>query len=98
MSYKAIPEALIVPGRWQPEALPPAGQVKTSWDRVMELWYETFDDWRDSVVTNPPSYTKPAWATWDEYPFVELGADFVSTFLLERPTDDYLKDLRGYVS
>jgi len=82
VSYKAIPEALIVPGRWQPEALPPAGQVKTSWDRVMELWYETFDDWRDSVVTNPPSYTKPAWATWDEYPFVELGADFVSTFLL----------------
>jgi hypothetical protein len=98
VSYKVIPDALIVPGRWQPEALPPAGQIKTSWDRVMELWYETFDDWRDSVVTNPPSYTKPSWATRDEYPFVERDADLVSTFLLERPTDDYLKDLRGYIS
>lgn len=98
VSYKVIPESLTVPGRWRPETLPPAGHIKTSWDRVMELWYETFDDWRESVITSAPPYTKPSWATWEEYPFVEPSVDLVSTFLLERPSDDYLKDLRGYVS
>jgi hypothetical protein len=98
VSYQVILESLKVPGRWQPGVLPSADRVKTSWDRVVELWYETFDDWRDSVITSPPAYTKPAWATWGEYPFVKPSIDFVSTFLLERPSDDYLKDLRGYIS
>ena len=41
--------------------------------------------------------TPPAWATRPGYPFVEPGRDFVSSFLLERPTDEFLRDIRAYL-
>ena len=66
------------------------------WHRVVELWYETFDDWRRAVISAPPSYTKPAWAHNHRYPFLEIGKEFVSSFLLERPNDEFWRDSRGY--
>jgi len=67
------------------------------WVRVSELWYENHDAWRKAVIGSPPKYTKPSWATYDRYPFLKPGADLVSTFLLERPECDFLRDYRGYV-
>ena len=57
----------------------------------------SFADWEAAVVTSPPRYTKPQWATQDFYPFVEPYVDFASTFILERPADDFMRDLRAYV-
>lgn len=65
----------------------------TQWHRVSELWYECADDWRESVVINPPSYTKPPWATFDKFPFVRPGKEFISTFLLEAPERDFLREV-----
>jgi hypothetical protein len=45
-------------------------------------------------LTNPPSYTKPEWATHPQYPFFVPGQEWVSTFVLERPTDEFLRDSR----
>ena len=42
---------------------------------------------------SPPRYTKPPWATYDRYPFLEPGVDFASTFILERPSDDWLREV-----
>jgi hypothetical protein len=64
--------------------------------RVSELWYENGSAWRQAVVTSKRNYTRPPWAKYDKYPFLEPGADFVSTFLLERPECDFLKDYHGY--
>jgi hypothetical protein len=58
---------------------------------VSELWYEDGNGGVESVVPSPPAYTKPAWATYDRYPFFDPDGDFSSTFILERPTDDWLK-------
>ena len=33
----------------------------------------------------------------DSVAVVEPGCDLVSSFLLERPTDDFLRDLRTYL-
>jgi hypothetical protein len=55
--------------------------------RLSEMWFETGRDWTKAFVTNLPKFTKPKWATQDEYPFVIPGKEFCSTFLLERPTD-----------
>jgi hypothetical protein len=60
------------------------------------LWYENFDDWRKSVIEEPPRYTKPSWAKYERYPFLEPFEDFACSFLLERPTDEFLKNFRGY--
>lgn len=64
--------------------------------RVSELWYENHSAWRKNVIESPPEYTPPEWARYDRYPFLEPDKDFVSTFLLERPECDFLRDYRGY--
>lgn len=95
-SYKVIKEQISLPGTWAPGKTPPPNSVISSWDRLCELWYETFDDWHESIITSPPKYAKPSWATYDKYPFFEPYVDFVSSFILERPNDEFLRDSRGY--
>ena len=64
------------------------------WHRVSELWYENNNGWVDSILKNPPHYTKPTWATCDTYPFMIPGSEFISTFILERPDHDFIKEFR----
>jgi hypothetical protein len=66
--------------------------------RVSELWYESANAWRSAVLESPPAYSRPAWAKYDQYPFVEPAVDFVNQFLLEAPTDDFKRYLRPYVT
>jgi len=72
------------------------GHPPYPWHRVSELWYEDFDGWKRSVVDEPPSYTPPSWAQYGTYPFFEPYVDFASAFILERPTNDFLRDYNGY--
>ncbi len=97
VSYKAIHEVGHVPGRWRLDTEPPTGNVQPRWDRVLELWFETFDDWQRFVDAAADSCSRPEWATEPGYPFVRPYEELASTFLLERPNDDFLRDLRGYV-
>lgn len=96
-SYVPWPEVIQLPGTWQKGSAPPPGTVERQWDRVVELWYDNFRDWRRAVVESPPAYTAPSWATHKAYPFLEPGKQFVSAFLLERPTDEFLRDSRVYL-
>ena len=57
----------------------------------------------ERATVPPPAYTPPEWATdsfygnsHPTYPFFKPGVDFVSTFLLERPSDEFLRDTRYY--
>lgn len=93
-SYRTSKEHIRVPGTWAPGAGPPPGTINRDWDRVVELWYDNFRDWRQAVIEAPPKYTRPAWASHDEYPFLKPNEHFVSSFILERPTDEFLRDSR----
>jgi Chalcone isomerase N-terminal domain len=93
-SYSTVQAGVHLPGTWKPGSAPAPGMVERGWDRVVELWYENFRDWRRAVIQAPPLYTAPAWATHDTYPFLQPGQDFVSCFLLERPNDEFLRDSR----
>ncbi len=64
------------------------------WHRVSELWYENNNGWTDAIIKNPPHYTKPDWATHDQYPFLIPGMEFISTFILERPDVDYIREYK----
>jgi hypothetical protein len=68
------------------------------WHRVSEQWYADFSSWRKAIIESPLKYTKPSWAKYDKYPFFEPYVDFCSTFLLERPTNDNLRDYSGYIT
>jgi len=96
-SYRTVKNVPGLPGTWRTGGAPPADTLEVRWDRVVELWYETFSDWRRAVVDEPPSYTMPEWATSPEYPFVKPFEGLVSSFILERPTDEFLRDLRAYL-
>lgn len=89
-SYRVLPSPVPVrPGI--STFLHPRSEISSNWHRVSELWYENANGWVESVVTSPSAYTKPPWARYDRYPFLEPGVDFASTFILERPTDDWLR-------
>jgi len=95
-SYKAtaagLPES--APGQTQKTFMKSATRLHQGWHRLSEQWYENANGWRKSVIESPPQYTKPPWAKYDKYPFFEPFTDFVSTFILERPSEDYTRDLR----
>jgi hypothetical protein len=96
-SFRAASAHIPLPGEWPPGGRPAPESVLHSWDRLIELWYESFADWRQAVLQAPPRYTRPAWATRNDYPFVQPGLDLVSSFLLERPADEFWRDSRGYL-
>ena len=77
------------------ESMP--GRPASRWHRLTEQWYENFSGWRESVIDSPPKYTKPPWAKYDKYPFFEPFVDFVGTFILEKPTNNFLIDNLAYV-
>jgi len=78
------------------KALSPPGRP-AEFIRLNEQWYEDFDGWKKAVIDSPPNYTKPGWAKYDKYPFLEPYVDFCSTFILEKPTNNFLRDYNGYV-
>jgi hypothetical protein len=97
-SYRCVREGVHLPGSWARGSIPSPGMVTRDWDRVVELWYGNFRDWRRAVISSPPQYTAPAWATNPAYPFLKPGQHFVSSFLLERPNDEFLRDSRIFLA
>ncbi len=59
--------------------------IRTSWQRVEELWYQNFESWHKAILDSPHQ-TAPPWSK--EEPFV----DMVSTFIKDKPDVDFLRD------
>ena len=93
-SYKAVAAGLPESAPGQKSFMRQATRLRQGWHRLSEQWYENANGWRKSVIESPPQYTKPPWAKYEKYPFLEPFTDFVSTFILERPSEDYTRDLR----
>ncbi|HMK84554.1 MAG TPA: hypothetical protein VK437_01235 [Steroidobacteraceae bacterium] len=97
-STRAHKEPLPLPGEWPPGKAPPKDSLLPAWERLTELWFETFEDWRGFVQELAPRLTPPPWAArGSQYPYLQRGSEFVSSFLLERPTDEFSRDARGYL-
>jgi hypothetical protein len=103
-SYPALKPPVPLAGMWHPDATPPDEMQMVQWDRVTEMWYDSFAAWREAVIDNPPAYTLPDWVTdpfypetTDKFPFFKPGVDFVSSFILERPADEFKRDTRYYL-
>lgn len=96
-SHRAIREPLSLPGEWPRSGRPAPDSILQAWDRLVELWYPSFAAWRTALLEQPPRHAAPPWATAGRFPFLQPGKDFVSSFLLERPTDEFWRDSRGYL-
>ena len=95
-SYKTVSPGRL-PGTWAPGAAPPSETFSPVWHRVSELWYDSIDAWKKAVIESPPPYTKPDWASSSQYPFFQPMKELVCSFILERPTDEFHRDSRGYL-
>jgi hypothetical protein len=93
-SFKTISGLGRIPGVWKPDEdekmTERTNPSDHQWERMTEMWYETFEDWKESVIDNPPDYTLPEWAEQETFPFVLPGKNFISVFLLERPAYNWL--------
>jgi len=96
-SYRVVDDDVRLPGVWRDGDTPPPETVQHQWHRLSELWFDTLSDWKAAMVDGSTALTPPAWASRPGYPFVDPGRDFVSSFILERPSDEFLRDLRGYL-
>lgn len=85
-----------LPGTWPQGAHPPAGSFHPGWDRVCEFWFENFSEWRRFVAAGKETLRRPDWATAGQFPYLEPHSEIVSTFLLERPADEFLRDARAF--
>lgn len=86
-SFRALDEDIRFPGEWKPgtQHLMKGSPKDHHWDRMSEMWFETFADWERFVGRQ---FTAPQWAARNTFPFVGRE-DFVSAFLLERPAYDW---------
>jgi hypothetical protein len=66
--------------------------------RVADVWFDDSEGWRKAIVERAGSYTKPEWATWDKFPYIEPYKAFVGVFILDRPDSDHLQQWRGYIT
>ncbi|MCF8094936.1 MAG: hypothetical protein K9J79_06195 [Desulfobacteraceae bacterium] len=66
--------------------------------RVAELWFDNSRQWYKAIVENKEKFTKPPWAKWDQFPYLEPYKDFTGIFLLDRPESDHLTQYRGYIT
>ncbi len=96
-STRAHKEPVALPGEWPPGHSPPRESVLHHWDRLTELWFDSFDAWQGWIEQPAAAFTPPPWANSQRYPFVKLGSEFASSFLLERPSDEFSRDARGYL-
>ncbi|MCH3916795.1 MAG: hypothetical protein LKE40_04905 [Spirochaetia bacterium] len=62
------------------------------WHRVTELWFDDSNSWKNGIIGNLPKLTRPSWATDGNYPFIIPGSEFISTFILEKPDNDFIKE------
>jgi hypothetical protein len=93
-SYKVLPHRLFAPPRPGARRFThPDTRLTMGWNRISEQWYENPAAWRRAIIDAPPRYTRPAWASHEQYPFLAPFRHFASTFILERPTDDYLRSM-----
>jgi hypothetical protein len=64
------------------------------WHRLSEMWFDDGKSWTKAIVDGLPVLTPPLWATRDSYPFLVPGSEFVSTFILESPDNDFVREMR----
>ncbi len=98
-SSRCLEEEIHLPGNWKPEKMREMMEKGNPgdhcWDRVAQLWFETFDDVR-CFFAAAGDFPKPEWRQRLEYPYLRPYDNYVSTFLLERPAFDWLQNYKVY--
>jgi hypothetical protein len=66
--------------------------------RIAEIWFDNSKKWHKAMVENGTAFTKPAWAKYQKFPYLEPYQDFTGIFVMDRPESDHLSAFRGYIT
>lgn len=72
--------------------------VGCKFDRLVEMWFDSQDEWYETAVKNTTVLKKPQWAQQDLFPFLTPQFNIVGMFLPDIPTSDNLSQYRGYIT
>ena len=70
---------------------------KGPWQRVIEMWFDDTHAWHKAMVEEAHRFTRPAWAQYDKFPYLEPYKDFTSIFLMDHPDSNHLQQFKGYI-
>lgn len=65
--------------------------------RIAEIWFSDSKQWEKAMGDVKGKITRPSWATWDQFPYMEPYKDFVGEFLMDKPEADHLTQYKGYI-
>jgi len=69
-----------------------------SFQRVVEIWFEGPEEWRDTIDEAMKTVAKPAWAKCDVFPYLKPKFEIASLFLTDTPDSDNFTQYRGFIS
>lgn len=65
------------------------------YSRICEIWFDSEIEWRECAVEGTKEFVKPAWAKYDEFPFMKPKYEFASIFLSDFPASDNYSAYHG---
>lgn len=72
--------------------------VGCPYHRLVEIWFDSQDEWYETAVKGTKDFLKPDWAQQDTFPFLKPQFNIASMFLPDIPTSDNLTQYRGYIT
>lgn len=99
ISTPVCQQEIHLPGVWKPEQMKQlmenGNPSDHQWHRLTQLWFETFEDVR-AFLKDAETFRKPSWAETEVFPYLKGYEHVVSTFLLERPAFDWMREWNVY--
>ncbi|MFD1672001.1 hypothetical protein ACFQ5M_07835 [Agrilactobacillus yilanensis] len=72
--------------------------VGCEFERLVEMWFDSEDEWYTAAVAGTTALKKPSWAQQNQFPFLTPQFNIVGMFLPDIPTSDNLAQYRGYIT
>lgn len=66
--------------------------------RVVEMWFEGPSAWHKCAVERAKEISKPAWAQYDQFPYLRPKFEIASLFLSDIARSDNYSQYRGYIT
>lgn len=72
--------------------------VGCPYQRLVEMWFDSEDEWYATAVAGTKNFPKPAWAQQDQFPFLKPQTNITGMFLPDIATIDNLTQYHGYIT
>lgn len=72
--------------------------VGCPYQRLVEMWFDSEDEWYATAVQGTKDFPKPAWAQQPQFPFLKPQFNIAGMFLPDIATSDNLTQYHGFIT